>query len=198
MPDTYASVSHLMLVERNHVAIHAVVTKRSRIAIVAPHAGKIEPVTGVLARAIAADDHRIYCFAGLASSDNLRLHVTSTRFAEARLKHVLDGALTVVTIHGCRGPESPMTLVGGLNRALGEQVLRDLGEAGFMDVMRSPRSPVGTRTISPIAHSPEEFNSKSHERSETRSRSSAFASKERIRLRARVASVATYKRSVER
>ena len=39
---------------------------RSRaIAVIAPHAGKIEPGTSVLAREIAGDDYCIYLFEGI-------------------------------------------------------------------------------------------------------------------------------------
>lgn len=131
MSDTYSSVSHLMLVEAQHVSIYSSVHQRSRIAVVAPHAGRIEPVTGELARAIAGDEHRVYCFAGHAPSDNGRLHVTSTCFAEQRLSDVLRGALTVITVHGCRGPSSAMTLLGGLNHSLRRDLRGALQAFGF-------------------------------------------------------------------
>jgi phage replication-related protein YjqB (UPF0714/DUF867 family) len=131
LSDTYPSVSHLMMIEARHVAVFARALDRSTIAVVAPHAGRIEPVTGEIARAVAKDDHRVYCFYGLAASNNRRLHVTSTRFAEPRLAAVLRDALTVVTIHGCRGPSQLVTLVGGLNQTLREALMRELVLAGF-------------------------------------------------------------------
>src|SRR5262245_25505177 len=75
---------------------------RNRSAIViAPHAGKIEPVTSILAREIAADVHCLYLFEGLMDSDNFtELHITSTKFDEPRALNIVGQCTTAVAIHG--------------------------------------------------------------------------------------------------
>lgn len=143
MPDIYPNLNALLLVESHHVAIRCEIGQRSRVAIVAPHAGSIEPFTGELAEAIAGRDHRLYCFSGTARANNSQLHITSTRFSEPDLARVLLGAVTVVTIHGCRRPREPLTLLGGANQRLRDGVERWLAHAGFA-VSRAP-APISGR-----------------------------------------------------
>ncbi len=120
-----------MRIESRYVRIRYAIFGRSRLAVIAPHAGRIEPVTGELAEAIAGDEHRKYRFDGHDRSDNGRLHITSTRFAEDRLERVLRGAHAVVSIHGCRGLEQTVTYLGGRNRSLGSRLQHELRAAGF-------------------------------------------------------------------
>ncbi len=125
-----------MRIESRHIRIRYATVGRSRLAVIAPHAGRIEPVTGELAEAIAGEEHRKYRFDGRDRCDNARLHITSTRFVEYRLAGVLSGAYAVVTIHGCRGLERQVTYLGGRNHALRARLHMELGEAGF-DIERA-------------------------------------------------------------
>ncbi len=131
MRDHYSSVSNLLEIESRHVTIHWQASTRTRLAVIAPHAGRIEPATGELALAIAGEDHGVYCFAGRDRTNNRRLHVTSTRFTEPFLEQVLHGVAAVVTVHGCRLPLEPLTLIGGSNRRLKRIIGDALTEAGF-------------------------------------------------------------------
>lgn len=131
MRDFYTSVTGLLEIEARHVAIHWQLPERTRLAVVAPHAGRIEPATGELALAIAGSDHGVYCFSGRDRSNNHRLHVTSTRFSEPRLEKVLLGAVAVVTVHGCRLPADPVTLIGGSNHRFKRIIGATLADAGF-------------------------------------------------------------------
>ncbi len=138
--DHYSSVGHLLTIESRHVTIHWQASTQTRLAVVAPHAGRIEPATGELALAIAGDDHGVYCFSGRDRSNNHRLHVTSTRFTEPCLEQVLYGVAAVVTVHGCRLPLEPVTLVGGSNRRLKHVISDTLSDAGFS--VRDARAPM--------------------------------------------------------
>jgi phage replication-related protein YjqB (UPF0714/DUF867 family) len=131
MRDSYRNLAHLMLIEAPFVSIRCDLAQRSDIAVIAPHAGKIEPLTGELAEAIAGREHRLYCFSGRAHQNNRRLHVTSTRFTEPLLTRVLLGASVALTVHGCRQPESPVTHLGGNNVRLRNRLERALLLAGF-------------------------------------------------------------------
>jgi phage replication-related protein YjqB (UPF0714/DUF867 family) len=137
MPDVYLSVDDLLRRERDFVAIEDRVHGRSEIAVLAPHAGGIEPFTGEIARAVAGKEHRLYAFEGRDSESNGRFHVTSTRFDEPRLRHVLDGARSAISIHGAAGEEEALTLIGGVNRSLATAIKRSLERAGFA-VMYAP------------------------------------------------------------
>ena len=137
MQDMYNSVEDLLATERQNVVIQNRVDGRSRIAVLAPHAGGIEPLTGEIARAIAGKVHRFYEFQGKAAVNNLRLHIASTRFDEPLLQTVLRGAHTAIAIHGAAGDEDAVTLIGGVNRRLVEIVRTRLEQAGFA-VMDAP------------------------------------------------------------
>jgi phage replication-related protein YjqB (UPF0714/DUF867 family) len=132
MIDTYASVAELLDRERHYVEIDTRVEGRSRIAVLAPHAGQIEPFTGEIARAVAGDEHRYYGFAGTAPGENRRLHVTSTRFDEPALRAVLHGARTALSIHGTSGDDVAATFIGGVNRTLANTIRGNLEKAGFV------------------------------------------------------------------
>ncbi len=131
MRDSYRDIPQLMRAEAPFVTIRYDLSQRSDIAVIAPHAGLIEPFTGELAEAIAGREHRFYCFAGRANQDNRRLHITSTHFSEPALTRVLLGASVAVTIHGCRQPLAPVTHLGGNNVRLRNRLDRALRHAGF-------------------------------------------------------------------
>lgn len=131
MPDFYGSVDEVLAHERRHVTILERHRGRSTVAVLAPHAGAIEPLTGELAQAIAGREHRLYCFIGNLPSQNNRLHITSTRFDEPGLRQVLQHARVAVSLHGAAGDDEAVTLVGGANRRLAYRVGEALEAAGF-------------------------------------------------------------------
>jgi phage replication-related protein YjqB (UPF0714/DUF867 family) len=131
MLDTYSTVAEMLDREQRYIEIDTRVEGRSRIAVLAPHAGQIEPFTGEIARAVAGKDHRYYGFAGAAPGGSRRLHVTSTRFDEPALRSVLLGARTALSIHGTSGDDLSATLIGGINRDLAEAIRMNLERAGF-------------------------------------------------------------------
>ncbi|CAN5555216.1 hypothetical protein BH23CHL5_BH23CHL5_05970 [soil metagenome] len=131
MPDRYESVQELMREHRGEVEIVALTLGRTDIAVLAPHAGGIEPLSGELAAAIAGSEHRLYLFAGAAPANNADLHVTSTRFDEDRLRGVLVGARTAVAVHGATGGDEAVTQIGGRNTELGERIAAALEHGGF-------------------------------------------------------------------
>ena len=154
MVDAYNSVAELLDRERHHIEIDNRVDGRSRIAVLAPHAGEIEPFTGEIARAVAGKDHRFYRFVGKAPEGNSRLHVTSTRFDEPMLRSVLQGARTAISIHGAAGDEDAVTLIGGVNRTLAAEIRKYLELAGFA-VMDAPAYLSGTDPRNVVNRVPE-------------------------------------------
>jgi len=154
MIDTYGSVADLLDRERHYIEIDTRVEGRSRIAVLAPHAGRIEPFTGEIARAVAGNEHRYYGFAGAAPDENRRLHVTSTRFDEPALRAVLHGARTALSIHGTSGDDVAATLIGGVNRTLANAIRRNLEQAGFT-VMDAPAHLAGTDPRNVVNRVPE-------------------------------------------
>lgn len=64
----------------------------SKIAVIAPHGGGIEPGTTEIAEAIAGDRYSFYTLEGKKEEGNKRLHIASERFDEdmaCRLTSVL-------------------------------------------------------------------------------------------------------------
>src|SRR5512140_144768 len=100
----YTSFDELRQHEREGVDFTRKATKRgSRIAVIAPHGGGIEPGTSELATAIAGWNYSSYTFEGLKSEGNELLHVTSTLFDEPKGLDIVEHADIVVAIHGCGG-----------------------------------------------------------------------------------------------
>ncbi|OQX66070.1 MAG: hypothetical protein B5M55_01415 [Desulfococcus sp. 4484_242] len=102
----------------------------SAIAIIAPHAGGIEPGTGDIADAIAADRYCFGAFKGIKETGNADLHIGSDRFDEPILSSMAGDAHVVVTIHGCCG-ETEQVYVGGRHEDLKQRFVHALKKAGF-------------------------------------------------------------------
>jgi phage replication-related protein YjqB (UPF0714/DUF867 family) len=101
-----------------------------RVLIMAPHGGKIEPTTEVIAEAIAGEDYSFYSFEGLKTNSNV-LHIESHLFDEPRALQVVQKADVVITIHGQIDQKEEFVMVGGLNDSLRSEITRELEGAGF-------------------------------------------------------------------
>jgi len=101
----------------------------SSTLVAAPHAGRAEPHTGKIARAVAGESHSIYLFETLTPG----LHVTSHRFDEPRAVSQACRHVRVVTIHGCDNSRSASSdvFVGGLDANLRDAILAELWKKGF-------------------------------------------------------------------
>lgn len=117
----------------------------SRVAIMAPHGGGIEPGTVDIADAVAGREHRFYVFIGLKTTGNRVLHLGSNLFDEPIGLRVSQNAFVVISIHGCR-EESEMVFVGGKNQGLKEEILFALEKSGFQAAIGDRP---GQRGISP-------------------------------------------------
>jgi phage replication-related protein YjqB (UPF0714/DUF867 family) len=104
--------------------------RQSRISIVAPHGGGIEPGTSEVAAAIAGATLSFYCFNGIKYSRNSELHITSVRFDEPRCEKLVRSSDTVVTVHAC-GARERLVYVGGLHAVLKAAIVRAMIDAGF-------------------------------------------------------------------
>jgi phage replication-related protein YjqB (UPF0714/DUF867 family) len=102
----------------------------SRFAVVAPHAGAIEPGTSEISRAIAGNDLALYLFEGMKDRGNRDLHVTSSRFDEPRCLALLAQVEIALAIHGERSDEEAVFL-GGRHIELRELLRDSLEAAGF-------------------------------------------------------------------
>ena len=116
-----------------------------RVVIMAPHGGKIEPTTSMIAEAIAGENYSFYSLEGLKEEGNGILHIESHLFNEPRGLQAAQKADVVITVHGQLNHEEGFIMVGGLNVDLRSEIRRRLEEAGFQT--RTP--PEGLQGIDP-------------------------------------------------
>ena len=142
MPDTYQSFPELESQEREGEDwVREYINRDSRILVMAPHGGWIEPFTAELARAVAGNDLSLYTFQGLKGRGNQKLHLTSHRFDEPLALGAASSALWVLAIHGERSPDRSFVMVGGLWDSLRERLVEAFAEAGI--AVESPRRGLG-------------------------------------------------------
>lgn len=110
----------------------------SRVTIIAPHGGKIEPRTSDLARRIAGSDYNFYCFEGIKAKDNACLHITSHRFDEPGALELVARSEVVVAVHACTGTAG-LVHIGGLNKKLGRLIGDELQKSGIAVSNDHPR-----------------------------------------------------------
>lgn len=130
MADKYSTFDELKRTERPGSYRVAVRDLGSRIAIVAPHGGGIEPGTSEVSRAIAQDDLSLYLFEGMKPQANSDLHITSTKFNEPECLQLLKGVELAVTVHGEAG-DREVVFLGGRDDKLGERLRAELESQGF-------------------------------------------------------------------
>ena len=133
--DTYKSFADLKAHEREGTDFRIRVAKRrSPVAVIAPHGGKIEARTSAITMAIADDLFSSYCFEGLKKKHNETLHITSHRFDEPRCLALIAKCDRVVGVHGLSGIRK-MVIVGGRDRALRNRICAGLTAARFNAVV---------------------------------------------------------------
>jgi phage replication-related protein YjqB (UPF0714/DUF867 family) len=105
----------------------------SRVVIVAPHGGVIEPGTSEITVRIASHDLGVYLFEGRKKSGNGRLHLTSTHFDEPGCLSLIRNYSAVLAIHGCRNRQQAEAgvYIGGLHEDFRQLLKRHLGNSGF-------------------------------------------------------------------
>jgi phage replication-related protein YjqB (UPF0714/DUF867 family) len=131
MADFYQCYADLAAAEPEGVHYRVrVVQRASRIVVLAPHGGRIEPGTSETAALIAAGDFSLYCFESLVSGR--QLHITSSRFDEPRGLALVAASDIPIAIHGRADHGDPGAIwMGGLHVALRDAVGFSLARAGF-------------------------------------------------------------------
>ena len=137
MADIYGSFAELSARERPGVDYRIdAENHNSRVAIIAPHGGKIEPGTSEIARSVAATEFNFYCFEGMKQANNGHLHITSSRFDEPGCLALIKACDVVIAIHGCkdredRRGEDCIVYLGGLDGEAQAKVGNELRQSGF-------------------------------------------------------------------
>jgi phage replication-related protein YjqB (UPF0714/DUF867 family) len=138
-PDRYTSFSALRKQETEGVDYRIHVEDRSsRVAVLAPHGGFIEPATSEIALTIADEKFSLYCFEGLdAARLHHELHITSESFDEPAALSLVANSSIVVAIHGRADRDDPeSSWIGGLDLSLRDLIVDALRRDGFAAVAR--------------------------------------------------------------
>ena len=134
MRDRYASFAELSQHEREGVDYAIELDLRdSRITVIAPHGGHIEPMTTEIGRVVAGGDFNFYSFMGLCCSRlHGDLHITSHKFDEPCCIRLVASSDVVLAVHGRQDKaDRGAVCIGGLDNDLKALVARHLDGAGF-------------------------------------------------------------------
>ncbi|MFD7224837.1 poly-gamma-glutamate hydrolase family protein [Streptomyces sp. NPDC059892] len=146
MADTYPSYAALAAAETEGVAYTrtAVTPTGATWASIAIHGGAIEAGSGEMAREVAGNRMSFFEFAGIKSSGNTDLHLTSTVYDEPMGVALVAAARRCLSFHGYVGAAGiPDTALGGLDAALVDRVRNALEARGFA-VVSAPSEIAGT------------------------------------------------------
>lgn len=146
MADLYSSYTDLAAHE-----VEGVSYERRQVPVtgatwcsIAIHGGGIEAGSGEMARAVGAGMMTHYEFAGLKTSNNQDLHVTSTNFDEPICESIVHTSRRCLSFHGYTGTEGlAETAIGGLDAEMVARVTARLETAGFR-VTDAPSEIAGT------------------------------------------------------
>lgn len=146
MADLYPSYALLAAAETEGVDFTrtAVTPTAATWASVAIHGGGIEAGSGEMAKEVAGSRMRYFEFAGLKTSGNADLHLTSTVYDEPLGVALVAGSRRCLSFHGYTGETGiEETAIGGLDTALVASVTTALRIAGFA-VVDAPSEIAGT------------------------------------------------------
>lgn len=114
---------------------------------IAIHGGGIEAGSGEMAKQVAGTRMKYYEFAGIKTSGNVDLHITSTNFDEPLGMAVVNISRRCLSFHGYTGDTAiAETAVGGLDGVLVARVSEALRAAGFA-VVAAPSEIAGTNPL---------------------------------------------------
>nr|NJM04022.1 poly-gamma-glutamate hydrolase family protein [Desulfobacula sp.] len=102
----------------------------SRLAVMAPHGGGIEPGTSDIADALAGGEFTFYAFKGLKKTGNKTLHISSNAFDEALGVKTSRTARIVISIHGSKD-RTQTVQIGGRHQELKQKIREALNASGF-------------------------------------------------------------------
>lgn len=102
----------------------------AKTVVIAPHGGRIEPGTELIAKAIARSDFSYYTFMSRVPKTTANLHVTSHRFDDPRCVALISQHDYVLAVHGCR-TVGTRVFVGGRDKELAGKVCTALRDEGL-------------------------------------------------------------------
>jgi len=118
------------------------IDRGSKVTILAPHGGRIEPGTDTIAKAIACQNFNYYGFIAERSKIEGRknMHITSHKFDESKALELVGKSKVVIAIHGCKDEQIVKDIkknfgkhifIGGRDEVLKDKLEKVLWEAGL-------------------------------------------------------------------
>jgi phage replication-related protein YjqB (UPF0714/DUF867 family) len=109
------------------------------VVIIVPHGGSTEPGTSEIARGLESGEQSSYYFEGKKSSENFKLHITSTASQGEQLDKLVPMHRHCVAIHGAKDcifqakttEKATATIIGGKDTDAGRVIAKHLQNAGF-------------------------------------------------------------------
>lgn len=131
--DKYSCYAELEASEKEGTDFERIICPRlgASTAVIAPHAGGIEPQTGPIARDIAGIEFSLYLFCGRKKNGNSDLHITSSNFDEPECVSLVSRHRWVVAIHGCK-EQGARVFLGGLDEPLVNDIASALNVVGIL------------------------------------------------------------------
>jgi phage replication-related protein YjqB (UPF0714/DUF867 family) len=125
---TYAQLKGSEIEDKDYTILYRGLS--SKVVIMAPHGGGIEPGTIDIADELAGCEYTFYGFKGLKKVGNSTLHINSSTFDEPIALKAAHETDIVISIHGAKD-KSEMVHVGGANSELKRVIMHTLKAAGF-------------------------------------------------------------------
>lgn len=132
MADRYGSFLELAEHEREGIDYQIRSHRRpSKIAVIAPHGGKIEPGTSEIAEAISGEHFSFYAFEGIRKSRNADLKLAGDHFDEPECLALKQDSTVVLRVDGSSESGKNVSIAGDDQR-LRESLKHALDHAGFV------------------------------------------------------------------
>jgi len=135
----YMSFANLARSHREGRDFHRIIKpiNGARVAVIAPHGGRIEPHTDAIATTLAGNEFSLYCFISSLPSHEANLHITSHRFDDSECLSLIEHHEFVVAVHGW-ARKGEAIAVGGRDADLKSQLAAEARALGVATDTDSP------------------------------------------------------------
>jgi len=132
MRDIYTSFAQLAQAHREGIDFDRIVLPRaeSKIAVIAPHGGRLENHSDKIAEAVAGSEFSLYCFRSKLGRQSPNLHITSHNFDDPECVSLVAANRWAVAIHGCEA-EGERIYLGGRDEQLVQALSDSLATVGI-------------------------------------------------------------------
>jgi phage replication-related protein YjqB (UPF0714/DUF867 family) len=132
MRDDYHSFADLLLSHHEGADFDRTLLTRqeAKVAILAPHGGRLENHTDTIAESVAGSDFSLYCFRSRLGRGKANLHITSHNFDDPDCVSLVARHRWAVALHGC-SEYGELVFIGGRDQALVDDLACSLEQVGI-------------------------------------------------------------------